>query len=581
MSDPVNENVAGTELINEKKYESAVVNEDSEINDQLSAPNTDSDGRSPTPEEMKTLKHVSQKIPLRCWLVAVVELAERFAYYGLSTPFQNYMQNGPNDQPKGRLMLDQQGATALSYFFQFWCYVMPIFGAWVADTYLGKLKTIIWFALLYTVGILILFVTSLPSMSHDTALGGYIVSIIIIGIGTGGVKSNVSPLIADQIPKTPPKIKITKSGERVIEDPNMTIQNVYMLFYLMINIGALSVVATTELEHRVDFWAAYLLPFCFFFIAIFALVIGRKQYVNVPIGDKVISKAFKISWIGLRNKFNMDSAKPSVAPEMDYPWSDKFVEEVKRSFYACKVFVFYPLYWVVYGQMINNFISQAGTMETHGLPNDILQVFDSLSIILFIPIFERFLFPFIRRFTPLRIITRITFGFMFGAAAMVYAAVLQHYIYAAGPCFEYAGECEDGTPNHIHVAIQVPAYVLIGISEIFASVAGLEYAYTKAPVSMKSFITSLYLLTNAFGSAIGIALSSVSENPKLVWLYTGLACGCFVAGISFWACFRHYNARDEELNKLDYVDEDGVSNSEHGHGLQPINSFAHSHKSLA
>lgn len=71
-------------------------------------------GREPTDEEMKTLRHVSEQIPVRCWLVAVVELAERFSYYGLSAPFQNYMQNGPNDTPKGILNLKNQGATALS-----------------------------------------------------------------------------------------------------------------------------------------------------------------------------------------------------------------------------------------------------------------------------------------------------------------------------------------------------------------------------------------------------------------------------------------------------------------------------------
>ena len=229
---------------------------------------------------------------------------------------------------------------------------------------------------------------------------------IIIGIGTGGVKSNVSPLIADQIPKTKPVIKVLKSGERVIQDPNITIQNVFMFFYLMINIGSLSVIATTELEAHVDFWAAYLLPLCFFVIALLALYFGRHEYVKVPVSEKVIARSFQCTWVAIKNKFNYDAAK-SNASEKVYPWTDKFVEEVRRSVYACKVFAFFPFYWIVYGQMMNNFVTQAGQMELHGLPNDILGCIDPITIIVFIPICERFVYPFIRRFTPFRAITKI------------------------------------------------------------------------------------------------------------------------------------------------------------------------------
>jgi POT family proton-dependent oligopeptide transporter len=536
------------------------------------------EGRTPTDEELKTLRHVSEKIPISCWLVAIVELAERFSYYGLSAPFQNYMQNGPNDKPAGMLNLKNNGATALSYFFQFWCYLTPILGGWISDTYWGKYKTIFVFCCIYIVGIFILFITSLPSItSHTTALAGYIVGIIVIGLATGGVKSNVSPLIADQIPKTKPVIKVLKSGERVVQDPNITIQNVFMFFYLMINIGSLSVIATTELEAHVGFWAAYLLPFCFFFIALIVLILGKNQYVKIPVSDKIISKCFRVFYIGIKNKFNFEAAVPSLHPEAGYPWNDKFVDEVRRALYACKVFVFYPIYWVVYGQMLNNFVSQAGQMELHGLPNDFLQAIDSIAIIVFIPICERLVYPFIRKFTPFKPITKIFFGFMFGTGAMVYAAVLQHYIYKAGPCYDNPGNCPgfENVPNHVHVAIQVPAYVLIALSEILASITGLEYAYTKAPVTMKAFIMSIFLVTNAFGAAIGIALSSTSVNPKLVWTYTGLACACFIAGCAFWVCFRHYNYKEEELNKLETMEDEGSVD------LMPITSQAHSHKSLA
>lgn len=539
------------------------------------------EGRTPTSEEMKKLRHVSEKIPMSCWLVAIVELAERFSYYGLSAPFQNYMQNGPNDTPPGALSLNSSGATALSYFFQFWCYITPILGAWVADTFWGKYKTILVFCIIYIIGIFILFITSVPSItSYNTALGGYVVAIIIIGIGTGGVKSNVSPLIADQIPKTKPIIKVLKSGERVIQDPNITIQNVFMFFYLMINIGSLSVIATTEMEKHIGFWSAFLLPLCFFVIAIVALVLGKNQYVKVPVLEKIIAKSFHVCWIGIKNKFNLDVAKPSVDPTREGQWDDLFVEEVKRAIYGCKVFLMYPIYWVVYGQMLNNFVTQAGQIESHGLPNDFLQAFDSIALIVFIPIFERFVYPFLRKFTPFRAITKITFGFFFGTAAMVYASVLQHYIYKAGPCYDYPLQCGDkSTPNHVHIAIQTPAYVLIAISEILASITGLEYAYTKAPVSMKSFIMSLFLLTNAFGSILGICISSTAENPKFVWAYAGLAISSFIGGCIFWLLFKHYNYKEEELNNLEYIKAEQVDFNMHP--IASITSLAQSSKSIA
>lgn len=54
------------------------------------------EGDEPTDEEKATLRHVSDKLPWSTFLVAVIELCERFTYYGLSGPFQNYIQNDYN-----------------------------------------------------------------------------------------------------------------------------------------------------------------------------------------------------------------------------------------------------------------------------------------------------------------------------------------------------------------------------------------------------------------------------------------------------------------------------------------------------
>jgi POT family proton-dependent oligopeptide transporter len=473
----------------------------------------------------------------------------------LTGPWQNYIQNTRGDPlHPGALGKGQSVATSLQYFFQFWCYVTPILGAVVADAWLGRYNAICLFSGIYIVGLVILFVTSLPgSLEHGAGLGGLVATMIILGVGTGGVKSNVSPLIAEQYTRTIPAIKTLKTGERVIVDPAVTIQSIYNIFYWCINIGSLSAIATVWMELKIDFWAAFLLPFCFFFVAIFVLVIGRGKYVVRPPKGSVILDAGKALMVGAKNGFKMDAARGQ--------FGDQFVDELKRALVACRVFLFYPAFWLLYGQVTTNFISMAGTMETHGLPNDLLFNLDPIAIIIFIPVMEQAVYPLLRKLRiPFRPITRITFGFLLAAAAMAYAAGIQKYIYDQGPCYNFPLTCDasDGgrIPNRAHVALQVPAYVLIGLGEIFASITGLEYAFTKAPPSMKSLVTSIFLLQTAFGSAIGIGVATVAHDPNMVTFYACLSGLTFLAGACFWFCFKHHNQTEEEMNKLDADNEE-------------------------
>jgi POT family proton-dependent oligopeptide transporter len=71
-------------------------------------------------------------------------------------------------------------------------------------------------------------------------------------------------------------------------------------------------------------------------------------------------------------------------------------------------------------------------MRTNGVPNDVINNLDPLTLLIFIPICDLFVYPGLRKigvnFTPIK---RITAGFLFGSVAMIWAAVVQHYIYKA------------------------------------------------------------------------------------------------------------------------------------------------------
>lgn len=203
--------------------------------------------------------------------------------------------------------------------------------------------------------------------------------------------------------------------------------------------------------------------------------------------------------------------------------------------------------------MLNNLTSQAATMRLGGVPNDIITNLNPFSLIIFIPIMDRLVYPGLRRlgfhFTPLK---RITAGFFVAGCSMIAATVTQYYIYKKGPCGKNANYCLEakGEYTDISVWVQALTYVLGGISEIFASITSLEYAFTKAPRNMRSLVQAVALFTNAISSAVGQALVGLSEDPLLVWNYGVVAILAYVGCIGFWLSNYKLDQEEDKLNML-------------------------------
>jgi proton-dependent oligopeptide transporter, POT family len=109
-----------------------------------------------------------------------------------------------------------------------------------------------------------------------------------------------------------------------------------MYFYFAINVGSLGSIITVMLEHKVGFWAAYLLPLCAFILAIGVAIGGKKRYILRKPQGSVTLDAIKAYSIAIKNGWNLDAAKPSQA-RVPVKWDDQFIDELKRTLIACKV----------------------------------------------------------------------------------------------------------------------------------------------------------------------------------------------------------------------------------------------------
>ncbi|KAL8830563.1 MAG: hypothetical protein Q9170_005681 [Blastenia crenularia] len=551
--------------VNEKNEKSLIIPEDSVTSGsgrKGSVP--DDDKEYPTPEEVETLRRICGTVP---WIVNFIQN---------SLPEGSTTGKSGTDGQSGALGLGQRASTGLTTFNSMWAYCMPLLGAYMADQYWGRYKTIQISIAIAIVGHIILIVATIPSViAHPNgAVAAFSIGLIIFGVGVGGFKPNVSPLIAEQYESKHPKqyIQVQKSGERTIVDPTMTVSRIYMYFYLMINVGALAgQIGMVYAEKYVGYWLSFVLPTAMFLCCPVIMFLMRNKYARRPPTGSVIAKALKLWALATKGRWSInpvrtvknmraddfwENVKPSHLGQNKPAWmtfDDIWVDEVRRGLKACTVFLWYPVWWLSYNQMTNNLISQAATMELHGAPNDLINNIDPIALVIFIPITDLFLYPGLERmgvrFTPLK---RIAWGFGLGSASMIAAAVIQHYIYKLGDCGDHpSGELPNGDscpPAPINVWVQTIPYLLIAFSEIFASITGLEYAFTKAPKNMRSVVTAVFLFMSAISYAIGEAFVSLSADPLLTWNYTTIAILAFLGGCGFWAAHRNLDKQEDKLN---------------------------------
>uniref|UniRef100_A0A8C1DZG1 Solute carrier family 15 member 1a n=1 Tax=Cyprinus carpio carpio TaxID=630221 RepID=A0A8C1DZG1_CYPCA len=96
--------------------------------------------------------------------------------------------------------------------------------------------------------------------------------------------------------------------------------------------------------------------------------------------------------------------------------------------------------------------------------------------------------------------------FGFGAS---YTFLIPSTVFSTDVCTLSKTEVEDMKPNSVHMALQIPQYFLITTGEVMFSVTGLQFSYSQAPKKQAG-----WLCTNAVGNIIVLIVAELGKLPK-------------------------------------------------------------------
>ncbi|EEA28837.1 MFS peptide transporter, putative [Talaromyces marneffei ATCC 18224] len=544
------------------------------VADIASSSDEDDEKPLPTEEEKATLRKVSDDLSFVAFALCLVEFAERASYYGAQNVFSNFVEfplpkdgNGAGAPPKGTqetagaLNMGLQAASGFVLLFQFLAYIIPIFGGWWADVKVGRYYAIVVGVLICGLAHIIQIFGAIPAVLQrgtSNSAPPFIIGLLILAVGAGIFKPNIAPTVLDQTLHSKEFVKTLKSGERVIVSPELTATRTMLIFYGAVNLGAFYMLATSYAEKDVGYWLVFLLSGIIYFLLPILLFVMYKRTKKSPPSGSDLTSAFKIVGTALkRSKFQFwkkgfwDSAKPSVLAQqgITVSWSDKLVDDVKRTIDACHIFFFFPIYNLNDGGIGSVPSNQGAAMITNGAPNDLLTNFNPLTIIIFVPFLSYVFYPMLQRFGfKLGPIDKLTIGFLLAAAAGAFGAVIQHYVYNLSPCGYYASTCDEVAP--ISIWWQIPNNVLSAMSECFANVTAYELAYSRAPPSMRGLVMAVFLFMTALSAALGEILLPIQIDPYLIWLWAAPAVALVLQTIWLNIHFRHLNNEEFLTNEI-------------------------------
>ncbi|KAK6941644.1 Proton-dependent oligopeptide transporter family, partial [Dillenia turbinata] len=480
-------------------------------------------------------------------LILGIEICERLSTMGIAVNLVTYL--------IGTMHLPSSTSANIVTDFMGTCFLLCMLGGFLADSFLGRYKTIAIFSIIQTLGTgMLAIITRLPELrppscntnsgnsceqANGFQMGILYTALYMIALGTGGLKSSVSGFGTDQFDEKDEKEKA---------------QMAYFFnrFFFFISLGTLTAVTVlVYLQDEVGRSWAYGICSVSMFIAICVFLSGTKRYRYKKSSGSPIVQIFQVIAAAIRKRkmdlpYNVGMLyedhpeasrlnhtdqfrcldKAAVVAEGDFekatgsvpnPWklcSVTRVEEVKMMCSLLPIWATTIIFWTTYAQMITFSVEQASTMErsigSFQIPAGSLTVFFVAAIMITLAFYDRIIMPLWKKwkgkpgFTSLQ---RIAIGLILSIVGMAAAAVAEVKRLAVA---KEVGRNTETLP--ITVFLLIPQFFMVGSGEAFIYTGQLDIFITQSPKGMKTMSTGLFLTTLSLGFFVSSFLVSVVKT---------------------------------------------------------------------
>ncbi|WP_071393406.1 peptide MFS transporter [Bacillus tuaregi] len=470
--------------------------------------------------KQKIVESVPQKgffgHPKGLFTLFFTEFWERFSYYGMRAILVYYMYY---EVSKGGLGLEESTALAIVSIYGSLVYMSGIIGGWLADRIFGTQKAIFYGGILIMLGHIVLAIPGNVSL--------FFVSMVLIVLGTGLLKPNVSSVVGD--------IYATSDERR---DAGFSI------FYMGINLGAFISPLVVGSVMDTSFHLGFSFAAIGMFLGLVMFVLTKKKnlglagtYVANPlapdekktvftrIGIGIIILAIFIAvavptgYLTIGSFINLVAVLGIIIPTLYfivmYRSPKTSAEERSRVIAYIPLFISAVMFWAIQEQgstILANFADKRTQLEFAGLTISPawFQSLNPLFIIIFAPVFAGLWVKLGSRQPSIP--KKFALGLLFAGLSFLVILLPAYF---------------GGSDSLVSPLWLVLSYFIVVLGELCLSPVGLSATTKLAPAAFSAQTMSLWFLASAAAQALNAQLVKF-YSPATEMVYFGAIGGASI-----------------------------------------------------